>query len=447
MKGLFRLESLLLGLGACLLFFLAGAAIDHYRVFPYRIVGLGFEAIESIDRNIIRPHFEDPEDTDNYYYPKRTASLGLQSHDPSRAYAGATLFSSAYAPAAFLVGMDGKELHRWSMPFSKAWDRPPHIEVPVPDRFICFRKTYLYPNGDLLAIYEAPGHWPYAYGLVKLDKESNMLWKYADLANHDLDVALDGQIYTLVHVVRSGYEGGPEGFQRRTVVDDALVLLTPDGQEVKRVSILDALARSKYAAVMLEDTKKELMHANSVKVATAADAANHPFVEEGQILLSLRNLSLIAVLDVPTETITWAMRGSWEHQHTARFVDNGTIAVFDNLGHIGEGGRTRILEFDPRTGGVTWEYGGSDDRTFYTNNRGEYQYLPNGNILITESNAGRMFEITRDKKVVWDYVVEHEVDGRVPSVFWAARHELDALPFLAEASQASSSSAMQPDTQ
>ena len=72
--------------------------------------------------------------------------------------------------------------------------------LPVPDKFVSFRRTHVFPNGDLLAIYEAPGHWPYAYGLVKLDKDSKVLWRYADLANHDLEVA-DAEVGDVVQSV------------------------------------------------------------------------------------------------------------------------------------------------------------------------------------------------------------------------------------------------------
>ena len=31
------------------------------------------------------------------------------------------------------------------------------------------------------------------------------------------------------------------------------------------------------------------------------------------------------------------------------------------------------------------------------------QALPNGNLLVTESQRGHAFELTPDKKIVWDY--------------------------------------------
>ncbi len=46
-------------------------------------------------------------------------------------------------------------------------------------------------NGDLLAIIEG------AYSLIKLDKDSNILWVFDENTHHDLSVAPDGRIYVL----------------------------------------------------------------------------------------------------------------------------------------------------------------------------------------------------------------------------------------------------------
>jgi hypothetical protein len=64
------------------------------------------------------------------------------------------------------------------------------------------------------------------------------------------------------------------------------------------------------------------------------------------------------------------------------------------------------------------------------------QQLPNGNLLVTEATDGRAFEITREGKIVWEYVnAIGEIDGqpRVRLVTHAERFPEDALLFLAPA--------------
>ena len=35
---------------------------------------------------------------------------------------------------------------------------------------------------------------------------------------------------------------------------------------------------------------------------------------------------------------------------------------------------------------------------------GKHQWLPNGNLLVTESAAGRAFELNSDKQIVWEFI-------------------------------------------
>jgi len=47
---------------------------------------------------------------------------------------------------------------------------------------------------------------------------------------------------------------------------------------------------------------------------------------------------------------------------------------------------------------------GSPQNPFFTAIMGKHQWLPNGNLLITESVAGRAFEISPQGETVWQYI-------------------------------------------
>ncbi|OPZ08885.1 MAG: hypothetical protein BWZ10_02614 [candidate division BRC1 bacterium ADurb.BinA364] len=50
---------------------------------------------------------------------------------------------------------------------------------------------------------------------------------------------------------------------------------------------------------------------------------------------------------------------------------------------------------------MVWRY--EDRAGFFSAYRAGVQRLPNGNTLIAESDAGRIFEVTPEKEIVWDY--------------------------------------------
>src|SRR5205823_6029236 len=114
---------------------------------------------------------------------------------------GFTLYTMTGGARATLIDMRGTVIHHWELPFSRAWAHAPHVEEPLPDEHVYWFRCYLYPNGDLLAIYQSDGDTPYGYGLVKLDKDSKLLWAYANNVHHDVDVGEDGTIYTLAQQI------------------------------------------------------------------------------------------------------------------------------------------------------------------------------------------------------------------------------------------------------
>jgi hypothetical protein len=99
--------------------------------------------------------------------------------------------------------------------------------------------------------------------------------------------------------------------------------------------------------------------------------------------------------------------------------------VFDNFGNqISPEGRTRVIEFDPTNMDIVWEYKGTADHPLETLIRGSDERLANGNTLITETGAGRIFEVTPEGKIVWEYmnpIRAGDNDSLIPIICWAHR--------------------------
>jgi hypothetical protein len=368
------------------------------------------------------------------WYPSRTPEKGVTVNDPARADQGLTLYTSGHAQSAFLIDMAGATVHQWTLPYSEIWDTSGEIRDPVPDRFIFWRKARLLPNGDLLALYVAHGRTPWGYGLAKMDKDSTLIWKYLGPAHHDMDIADDGRIYTLTHRIRQHpVDGAP--WIHMPVIADSVAVLSPDGSVEREIDLLDAIRNSIYAAwlTMIEfDFNGDSLHANAIDVVDAGIADRFPFARPGQVLLSFRQISALVVLDIETEQVVWALRGPWNAQHDPDLLANGNILVFDNLGHIGEGGASRVIEFDPLTQEIEWNYSGDAATPLESRTRSAQQRLANGNTLITESDAGRILEVSADGDIVWEYVNPERLgdDGTyTPVVLWAQRHDPSALTF------------------
>jgi hypothetical protein len=367
---------------------------------------------------------------------------------PGKTCDGFTLCMYGGDSNAFLLNMRGEVVHQWHVPFSQLWPAPPHLKGRIDDAAVYFNDGHIFPNGDLVAVVEGPinMHNPSnGYGLVKLDKDSRVLWKYAEKCHHDLDVAEDGTIYALVNEM---IDRVPPGLAYLRIPTPCMVdfvdVISPDGKKKKRISLLDAIHDSPYAALFCEleqprmsspmmrrgarmspaaddERRRDVLHTNAVKVLSRELAPKFPLFKAGQLLISPRRLDAIAVLDPDSEKVVWAARGPWVAQHDPSFLDNGHLLLFDNLGSpLG----SRVLEYDPQTQAFPWSYPAEKGTAFHSKIRGMSQRLPGGNTLIVNSDGGEVFEVTPDREVVWSCSF-----GQT-ELYRARRYSPERLPFL-----------------
>jgi hypothetical protein len=371
--------------------------------------------------------------------------VGVLVDKPEQTFDGYTLVTTAAVSEARLIDMRGNVVHRWNLPFGRAWPSPKHVRHPVADEQVHWFRCRMDANGDLLAIYQADTDTPHGYGLAKLDKDSKLIWAYSGNAHHDLDEDENGKIYTISHEIVAEKPKGLSNIPTPYLAD-YLVVISADGRELEKVPILEAFRDSPYAlnlsvieasetpgsvaapppgpgagppisapmpsprALMDSSTEAgDILHTNSVKVLSKAMAAKFPMFQPGQVLISVRRLDTIAVLDIRKRAIVWAAHGIWRQQHDAEFLGNGRLLIYDNSGW---GHGARVLEYDPATQAVPWSYPDDDAVKLLASARGMKQRLPNGNTLIVDPDGGRLLEVSRAKEVVWEFGCPFEIQAQ-----------------------------------
>ena len=415
--------------------FVAGSLTTLSDTFPSTYVRNAYKAADALR---LKQAYLADQYSSNLWEPARTPQKGVTTHVPGRVQAGLTLYSSGHAPTALLVDMKGQVVHQWTQPFHDIWDDTSPVRDPVPEKQIYFRKAHVLPNGDLLAVYDGVGDTPWGYGMVKVDRNSKLIWKNLANIHHDFAVAEDGRIYTLTHEFRAKPVPGQRHL-KPPLLEDFLAVISPDGEIEKKISLLEALRNSPYGRDLwriFHFTLWDPLHSNSVDVldeqSAAALSAKVPVAAPGQVLVGFRELDggTIALLDLDREAIVWALSGAWKSQHDPDILPNGNILMFDNLGDFSPGGESRVVEVDPSHGGIVWSYNGTADRKLRSYWRAAQQPLPNGNVLITESQGARLVEVDRNGEVVWEYM--NPVRGRqrpseVAIVSWGSRIDPETL--------------------
>jgi hypothetical protein len=336
--------------------------------------------------------------------------LGLTHHDPERAEPGYTLFSSVRGTHATLLDMQGREVHRW------------HSDEGI-------QYGSLIDNGHLLVRTLPPktvGGTEQIGGssasLIELDADSKVVWRYDDpLLHHDCLRLPNGNTIIclwekLPLELSSSVQGGHEHHEDPPQMwADVLREITPDGKTVWEWRSWEHLDFAQHRICPLE-SRKEWTHLNSVQPGP-----------DGTLLVSFRLSSVVALLDRQTGALRWSYGpGELSHQHHATWLPDGHVLIFDNGCHRPRAPSfSRVVEVDPAKNEIVWRYQAPTVLAFFSFMVSGAERLAGGNTFITEGATGRLFEVTKDGDIVWEYVSPHmflSQFGPTPAIFRAHRY-------------------------
>ena len=315
--------------------------------------------------------------------------VGLVYYAPQHCYRGYTLFATNRGGYhANLIDMQGRVCHRWHS----------HHGITYP---------YLLPNGHLLLRTPPPpdAGGPESIGgasgsLLELDWDSNVVWEFHHpTLHHDFERLLNGNTLVLLWEalpeelaaqVQGGYQSGGEA---PTMYGDLVQEITPAGEVVYEWKSWEHLNVEEDIICPLE-ARREWTHGNALNVTS-----------DGDLLVSYRLTSTVGIVDKASGEFRWKWGpGEVYHQHHPTWLDNGHVLIFDNGGHRRGPSHSRIIEVDPATNEIAWEYLGNPIISFYSYNISSAERQPNGNTVICEGAPGRMFEVTPAKEIVWEYI-------------------------------------------
>ena len=323
---------------------------------------------------------------------------GVTWIDPERVAPGFNIYTNE-GTEVYLTNLDGERVHTWNVPAEKKW-----CEL-----------GELLDDGKLAVVCTTRS-------LTILDWDSNVLLDVKDNIHHDVAVLPDDSGYFVPVWRKKRYKG-------RKVRFDSVMRLSSTGEVVDEWSTFEALeelqalhpplpldvrrpretvAKNEKEALKAADSREskflgfDYYHLNSVEILPETPLGQQDSrFRAGNLLVCLRNVDLIVVLDQDDHSVTWSWgTDTLDLPHMPTMLPNGNILIFDNGKYRKF---SRVLEIEPASGEIVWQYEGDPPESFFSKWRGSAQRLSNGNTLICESERGYVFEVTPEGEKVWEF--------------------------------------------
>ena len=239
--------------------------------------------------------------------------------------------------------------------------------------------------------------------LQRFDRCGSRIWAVAGKFDHA--VTLDDSeefVWTLLH-------GGG--------VDEVVKVATATGEIASRFSMDDIIAANptidileirKHDNVDLggnsrntsEKWQSDQFHLNDVDPLPVSLADRFDGFEVGDLLVSARSLNLVFVVNPDTLEVKWWRIGATRRQHDPDWGRTGEITVYDNRMSRDY---SRIVSIAPKSYRTKVVFDGRVNN-FYSRIRGKHQFTEAGNLIVTSSQQGRVFEIDPEGDVVLEII-------------------------------------------
>lgn len=340
-------------------------------------------------------------------YEADSSESGVRIYQGEKAYRGYNLYCSRIDPEVYLMDMEGNFVHKWSRPGDDDW---------------VWDHAVIRPGGEIAVINKFKR-------LLWLDWNSEVVRRLELDAHHDVAFLPDGSFYAIIR--------GAERHRGLIVEFPVIVLLSKTGEELDRWyayehldEIMRKFDRRSFLDTMLDSMHEageevrfsepvpgrveantlgdgrvlyDYFHLNTLTILPETPLGEHdPRFRAGNLMICFRNVNQVAILDQDTWEVLWVWgEGELEWPHHPTMIPGGNILIFDN-GVLR--GYSRVVEVDPLTGRIVWQYVAEPPESFYTYEKGSAQRLPNGNTLICDGDKGRAFEVTRSGEIVWEWL-------------------------------------------
>ena len=260
---------------------------------------------------------------------------------------------------------------------------------------------YLLENGDIIVkdMYSP---------LARVDACDAEVWIKEGTFHHSTETGVDGTIW-----IPANLDVGELQNVRSSYFDDALVQISEDGEVLYSKSLTQILIENGYEYLltgMNAGFSDEPIHLNDIEPVLEDGA----FWKRGDVFLSFRHKSTIALFRPSTNEILWLQSGPWSFQHDVDLLSDEKIALYNNNTYSRPRGPSvdpinEVMIYDFTTDSLSSPYLEiMKEHDIRTISEGLFTFLPDGHLMVEESDYGRILFLAPNGEITMEYVNGHE---------------------------------------
>jgi len=265
--------------------------------------------------------------------------------------------------------------------------------------------------------------------LIKIDKCSNLIFQNThDQFHHSIETDIDGNIFVATYKYPQALplkKVGRDTKDNDGYLDDTIIKLSSSGKILFEKSVSQIFIDNGLGYLIFStgtnEFEKDPIHLNDIQPVDF----DGKFWKKGDVFLSLRNQSMIVLYRPLTNQIVWKWTGPFSQQHDVDILDDHTISIFNNnsINVIGDknvlDGNSEVIIYNFKTN----KYYSYLKKSLINNNvktrtQGRSQILPNGDLIIEETNYARTLYFNADGSLRWTFLNRAE-NGKTYNVGWS----------------------------
>ena len=258
--------------------------------------------------------------------------------------------------------------------------------------------------------------------LVKINFCSEIIWvNDEDNYHHSTNFDADNNIWVPSSIFPFQVDKKYVGENFLYFKDDGITKVSSDGKILFQKSVSQILIENGFKHLLFghQEFKGDPIHLNDIQPVLKSTE----FFKEGDLFLSLRNLSYVILYRPSTNKIIEIISGPFSNQHDVDIISDKQISIFNNntINSVNERfveKSNQVIIYDFETKEFSYKFKDQlENLSVKTASDGLSEILDDGSLFIDQRDSGRLLMLNSSGNLEWEYYNLH--NNKVYDIWWS----------------------------